>query len=502
MSQLLLCGALALAPAIPIDVAAQPSMQTILTNGPTSNRLNIVVLAEGYTNNQLAQFFVDATDALNTLLSHAPCQEYRSYFNGFAIKVASNQAGSDHPYYGIYRDTYFNSTYDSDSDYLITIPAGSTGQGKVDALLQTFMPQCQLSMLLVNDRTPGGSDGANKTAIASTSAAAAEQSPNPPGILSHEVGHVLANLGDEYTTPYPGFPDIEEPNTTQQTNRSSIKWKAWISTNTPVPTPYSYGDGVVGLFEGAHYHETGWYRPQLNCAMNSPGVPFCAVCSEALVLAIYQKVRPVDAFSPALTNLSITNTQPLTFNLTLLQPTTHSLSVQWYTNSLAVPGATNQGLTLAPTLLGSGSNRVSAIVRDNTPLVRNDPTNLLSQTVAWNLNVIRLDSLLWLAGGKFILRVSGPPAQLAVVQSSTNLVNWVPVVTNSLTVVISSPNRGQFWYTNSAAAASPNAFTGRFHLLKTAEVSARLLSPPGAAAPSEDAHASNVQKKGAEGTAP
>ena len=108
-------------------------------------------------------------------------------------------------------------------------------------------------------------------------------------------------------------------------------------------------------------------------------------------------------------------------------------------------------------MLGSGSNRVSALIRDSTPLVRNDPTNLLTQTVVWNLNAVRLDSLLWLASGKFTFRVSGPPAQAAVVQNSTNLVNWIPVATNSLTVT-SSPNRGQFWYTNSAAAASPKRF--------------------------------------------
>ena len=153
-----------------------------------------------------------------------------------------------------------------------------------------------------------------------------------PEILTHETGHVLANLGDEYTNASPGFPDTEEPNTTQQTNRLLIKWKAWISTNTPIPTPpTSDFSSIVGLFQGAHYHPTQWYRPELDCLMRDLYVPFCAVCSEALVLAIYQRVRPVDAFSPASTNLSVSTTQALTFSLTLLQPATHNLSVQWYT---------------------------------------------------------------------------------------------------------------------------------------------------------------------------
>jgi len=144
--------------------SAQPSMQTIITNGPASNRLNIVVLSESYTTNQLPQFLVDATNAVATLLSHSPYQEYSNYCNAFAIKVASNQTGSDHPSYPQFRDTYFSSTFDS-IDKLITIPTNSTGQGKVDTLIQTFMPKCNLAILLVNDPVSGGSDGFDKTAI-------------------------------------------------------------------------------------------------------------------------------------------------------------------------------------------------------------------------------------------------------------------------------------------------------------------------------------------------
>jgi len=433
-------------------------MQTILTNGPISNRLNVVVLSEGYTSAQLAQFLVDATNAVNALLAHQPYQEYSNYFNAFAIKIASSQPGSDHPSWGttgFYVNTYFNSTYDLASDRLITIPPNfadanySHGQGKVDALLQTNMPDCHLPILLVNDFTDGGSDGFNRTAIASIGYAS-------PEILTHETGHVLANLGDEYTNASPGFPDTEEPNTTQQTNRLLIKWKAWISTNTPIPTPptSAYGS-VVGLFQGAHYHLTQWYRPELDCLMRDLYVPFCAVCSEALVLAIYNKVRPVDAFSPVSTNLSVSTTSALTFSLALLQPATHSLSVQWYTNNTAVAGATNPALSLSPTALGNGNHTVGAVVRDDTSLVRNDPTNLLTQTVTWALNVdlpqLRLDSPQLLTGGRFAFQIVGNAPHGVVVQSSTNLLNWAALATNSLAA-------GQWWYTNSSAGTSPRSF--------------------------------------------
>jgi hypothetical protein len=449
------CALIAALATAPLRAFAQPSMQTILSNGSISNRLNIVVLSEGYTSAQLPLFLVDATNAVNALLSHPPYQEYRNYVNAFAISVASNESGSDHPAYpNRNRDTYFNSAFDASTDYYITIPADATGQGKVDSLLQTFMPRCQLPILMVNDPTQGGSDGFDKTAIVSVGGLATEQPL--PGMLSHETAHVLANLGDEYDTAYPGFPDTEEPNTTQQTNRLSIKWQAWIASSTPLPTPGSYGPGVVGLFQGAHYHETGWYRPEIDCAMRSSGVNFCAVCSEALVLAIYQAARPIDAFSPFSTNLSVSTTQALTFSITRQQPVTHNLTVRWFTNGVPCPGATNSSFTLLPQSLPNGSSSVSVTVTDPTGLVRNDPSNLLSQTVSWALNVslpqLRLESPLWLAsGGKFVFRVSGNAPQGFVIQSCTNLSAWRPVTTNALV-------GGQFWYTNLAAGTFPRQF--------------------------------------------
>jgi hypothetical protein len=437
------------------QAVGQASMQTILTNGPVSNRFNVVLLSEGYTSTQLAQFLVDATNAVSELLAHQPYQEYSNYFNAFAIQIASGQSGSDHPSYSSYANTYFNSTYDVASDRLITIPPNfadanySHGQGKVDSLLQTNMPDYGLAILLVNDFTDGGSDGFGKTAISSIGYGS-------PEILTHETGHVLANLGDEYINANPGFPNTEEPNTTQQTNRLLIKWKAWISTNTPIPTPStSTYSSVVGLFQGAHYHSTGWYRPSLDCLMRDLYVPFCDVCSEALVLAIYQKVRPVDTFVPTSTNLSVSTTLPLTFCLTLLQPSTHGLSVQWYTNNVAFSGATNLAITLLPTALGNGHHTISAVARDSTSLVRNDPTNLLGQTVTWAVNVnltqLHLDSPLWLGGGKFAFRIVGTSPQGVAVEGSTNLLNWVRLTTNSLAA-------GQLWYTNSSASAWPHSF--------------------------------------------
>jgi hypothetical protein len=352
--------------------------------------------------------------------------------------------------------TYFNSSYDT-SDHIITIPpnpsdpTNSHGQGKIDSLLQLFLPNTNndLPALLVNDPIPGGSDNYGTTAITYV---------NEPGgtYLIHESGHTFGNLGDEYTTPYPGFPDVEEPNTT--TNTNNIKWSAWIPTNTPIPTPPTTTyQNTVGLFEGAHYHTTGWYRPTLDSRMQSvqSASGFGPVNQEALVLAVYGKVRPMDSHSPTTNTFTVTSTQMLNFNLNPLEPATHALNIQWLTNGVTVTGATNSVFNIPPAQLGNGTQKVEADAWDATTFVRTDLKNLLKQTNIWSLSVnvatLQIDSVKWQTNGNFAFRVTGSSPNGVSVQASTDLLQWIALQTNSLI-------NGQFLFTNPGAILLPKRF--------------------------------------------
>src|SRR4051812_17908230 len=139
------------------QACGQAAMQTLLTNGPTAQRLNIVFLSEGYTTSDLAHYRSDAITMLNAFLTTPPLREYSNYFNAFAISVPSNQSGSDHytPTTNLV-DTYFNSRYDSSGiQRLITIDG--TGSSRVNALLAQFMPEYDIVALVVNDTQYGGS---------------------------------------------------------------------------------------------------------------------------------------------------------------------------------------------------------------------------------------------------------------------------------------------------------------------------------------------------------
>ncbi|MDH4156750.1 MAG: M64 family metallopeptidase [candidate division Zixibacteria bacterium] len=364
----------------------QGTLSQILNNGPTSERINFVFLAEGYTAAQQSQFNTDAVGLMNYLLGISPFADYNTYYNVFTIFVASNESGSDHPWSLIYKDTYFSSTYDSYGlQRLITIPPNdwdgnwANGEGKLLSLLSSLLPSYDIAILIVNDLEYGGSGGAY--AITSVHPAA-------PDVVVHELGHTMGYLGDEYDTPWVGAPTSEEPNTTQETQRELIKWNAWILPTTPIPTPetQTYAS-VVGLFEGAHYHATDWYRPKLNCMMKALAYPFCEVCKEQLVRTTYEQLSPIVSHSPGVSTVPLAAGQSQPLSVDIMQPPYHSLDIQWYLNSSPIPGATSDTYMAVADDLGDGSHNITVEVSDNTPMVLTDPYNLLFDTRSWTVEV-------------------------------------------------------------------------------------------------------------------
>jgi len=64
---------------------------------------------------------------------------------------------------------------------------------------------------------------------------------------------------------------------------------------------------------------------------------------------------------------------------------------------------------------------------------------------------LRLDSAAWSAGSGFLFRIVGTAPQGFVIQSTTNLLEWSTLTTNSLVA-------GEFWYTNSTSTDSPQNY--------------------------------------------
>ena len=372
---LLLCLAFTLS-------ATAQSLVTLITAGPRAERLNIVMLSEGYTSSELAsnKFQTDATSIANQLLTTEPFKTYKPFFNVYGIEVASNQSGADQGSAGGTVDTYFNATFNTSGiDRLLTI--NSTGYSRATALLNTYVPEYDIVLVVVNDSKYGGSGGS--IAVTSTNSQA-------PEIAIHEIGHSFGGLGDEYD--YAGSTPTETPDTTQENRPNFIKWKSWIGGSTPIPTPENsgYGNGIVGLFEGAAYTATGWYRPTDTSKMKVLGEPFYAVNEEALVLSMYRRLSPITSTTPSASTVTVSQpAQAMSFTLGGPNPASpgQPTAITWTLDGIVLVGSTGRTLSISSEAIGDGTHTLTAIAHDPTPKVRTDPTNLLTATRSWTINI-------------------------------------------------------------------------------------------------------------------
>ncbi len=336
--------------------------------GPRDKRVNIVVVGDGYTVADKDKFKADIQVVANGVIRDLPLTEYAGYFNVYGIFVASNQTGADNPNQGISRDTYFGATYGSGGlERLLTM-----NDTKVFQVINAWVPEADMHFGVVNSDEYGGSGG--PIAVAARSA---------PQIIAHESQHSFSALGDEYD--YAGVSPWESPNTTQTTNRMTTRWAHWIEASTPIPTPAiaAYAKRI-GIFEGAAYNPIGWFRPALDCRMRENGVPFCSVCSEAILLSMYDKISPIDSSFPTMKSVSIGTDQAPGLRIKPKVPSGHALAITWSVDGVLQADQHGAAFTRA---LSVGAHTVTARVSDTTPMIRKDPKHVASDTASWNVRV-------------------------------------------------------------------------------------------------------------------
>jgi len=366
-----------------IGPASAAPVTTIRNNGSPANRVDLVILGDGYTSGEMAKYAVDAETAVQGFFASEAFSEYRNYFNVHRVDVISNESGADHPHLNIFKDTALDAAYDcAGIQRLICV-----NQTKVNTVVTASLPAGSRDMILVivNDAEYGGSGGA--VAVASTHIDAVE-------IVLHEVGHSLGLLADEYGGPPPPSCVLTEPsevNATMVTNRPLIKWTQWIDATTPLPTPGG-SVGLPGLYEGAKYCTTGMYRPTDQSKMRFLYKPFEQINDEQLIRRIYSFVSPLDSAQPATSSLSLWQTGSFGFAVTTPLPFTHTLDVGWTIDGGASLG-TGTALDLNLGAHGLGSHVLDAAIRDQTSMVRSDPSQLLVEHRTWNVTLAPVPTL-------------------------------------------------------------------------------------------------------------
>ena len=346
----------------------------LVLNGDPSNRIDLVILGDGYTADELEKFATDAARLRKDIFDEEPFREYKRYFNVWRVDVASIESGSDHPERDppVAKDTAFDSTYNcADIRRLICVDLS-----KVEGALSNVpLVQRDFVLMIVNDEQRGGSGGT--IAVASV---------RRNDVLLHELGHSMAALADEYaSSPPPKCINDVEPfqvNVTMETDPALIKWGAWIDVGTAIPTG-STENGVPGLYLGAKYCTEGLYRPTFSSKMRNSRRPFEQINEEQFVRTFYGTVSPIDAVEPSSTALSVTAGEVTTFSVSAQQPSTYALDVSWTVDGVA----SGSGPSFVYTTGSVGEHTVTVVVSDPTSRVRNDPNMLLRDQRSWVITV-------------------------------------------------------------------------------------------------------------------
>ncbi len=251
-------------------------------SGDPANKVDIVILPEGYTEDEMDRFVADCRQFEKNFFTYSPYKEHRFDFNLRAVLAPSPASGVDIPKEGKWVPTLLDASYYTlnSERYLMT-----TDYHKVRDLAAQA-PYDQIYILVNSDKYGGG-------AIYNFYNVVINGNVNSAKILVHEFGHGFAGLGDEYgpDETYGEFYNVKvepwEPNLTTLVHFER-KWKDMVPDTVPVPTPdIKKYFNVVGVFEGGGYMHEGMYRPMHDCLMNTfRGERFCPVCQRAIVRMI------------------------------------------------------------------------------------------------------------------------------------------------------------------------------------------------------------------------
>jgi hypothetical protein len=306
----------------------------LVENGPPATKVDLLIISEGYTAEQMAKFQADARRLLDALFAEEPFKSRRGDFNVRALELPSAEPGVHRPNAGVFKRTPVGTQYNIfDSErYMLTLDNLAL-RNAASAAPYEFIE------ILANERTYGGGGVFNDHATASVDSAFSEY------VFVHEFAHHFAALADEYYTSDVAYetgvkdrPEPWEPNITALKDPATLKWRDLVTPGTPLPTPWEKAEfeahsasiqerrreirkrnapeeemdalfreqqefeekflaamkhgQAVGAFEGAGYEAKGLYRPRADCIMFTRNpVGFCPVCRRGItrIIDLYSK---------------------------------------------------------------------------------------------------------------------------------------------------------------------------------------------------------------------
>lgn len=263
--------------------------------GDSKDAIDIAIVGEGYTKEEMDIFYRDAKETADQILSYEPFKGKADKLNFIAVPVESKESGVSIPLKGEWKQTAFSSSFSTfySDRYLTTLHLFDLH----DALAS--VPYEHIIILANTDNYGGGG-------IYNSYVLTAAHNRWAMPVVVHEFGHSFAGLADEYfyddgTDQYDLSVEPWEPNITTLVNFDS-KWKDLVEKSgivtkadqrLPAYKSLVESDYKVGIYEGGGYLSEGIYRPYPTCRMRDNTYPlFCPVCQRAISRMIdYQTIQ-------------------------------------------------------------------------------------------------------------------------------------------------------------------------------------------------------------------
>jgi hypothetical protein len=295
----------------------------IRVSGPSPQKVDLLIMGDGYTQADMKKFEADARRLSQHLFEVSPFRERAADFNVWALAVPTVESGVSRPSTGVHHASPLGTRYDifGSERYVLTLDNRALRD------IAQHAPYEFIEILVNNDTYGGGGIfGQFSTAAAGNDWA--------NYLFVHEFGHHFAGLADEYyTSPVAYLSSANrmepwEPNVTALRDPARLKWKQHVKAGTALPTPWPKAEyeessrayqkrraelraanrpesemsalfredlartnalfskapqrQAIGAFEGANYEASGYYRPAMQCIMFDRSDKFCPVCQDGI----------------------------------------------------------------------------------------------------------------------------------------------------------------------------------------------------------------------------
>ncbi len=242
-----------------------------------SKAINVVIVAEGFQQSQMATFREYAQVTIDEIFAHQPFGQYQDRFNIYAVESVSKDSGVSVPRHHEWKQTAVESNFDTfySERYLTTARLK-----KLHDLL-AGIPYEHI-IILANTDVYGGGGIYNAYTLTTTGHV------NFKPVVVHEFGHSFAGLSDEYFYESDVLSEMQsvalepwEQNITTLKDFDS-KWKDMLKPKTPIPTDIQdVKKYPLGVYEGLAGKKI--YKAALDCRMKTnTAKEFCPVCQRAI----------------------------------------------------------------------------------------------------------------------------------------------------------------------------------------------------------------------------